>query len=246
MDRIDMRIADARTLRRARRHARRSGRCALWVHLPGLVDLSPATLSIVGDYVPFGISQALGQRAGGNSLDNTLRVASRAPDRVDPRRHPRARDRPRLRSRPRAPLDRGRHACSAPPASPPSCATGARARPNMDPRTDRRRRSTRMTVTQRWGITDPARRRPAEEHQRVVRGAGATSASPTCGRAETNAHDAFTPLTLAAVWAPSLRLGQADRARLHARSGAPRAVDRDPRRHRARARRRSASARRAT
>jgi acyl-CoA thioesterase-2 len=29
------------------------------------------------DYVPFGISQSLGHRAGGNSLDNTLRIASR-------------------------------------------------------------------------------------------------------------------------------------------------------------------------
>jgi len=29
--------------------------------------------------VPFGISQALGERAGGNSLDNTIRVARRVP-----------------------------------------------------------------------------------------------------------------------------------------------------------------------
>jgi acyl-CoA thioesterase len=33
----------------------------------------------MGDYVPFGIGQALGARAGGNSLDNTLRVASIVP-----------------------------------------------------------------------------------------------------------------------------------------------------------------------
>jgi acyl-CoA thioesterase len=41
--------------------------------------MSAAALAIVGDYVPFGIGQALGQRAGGQSLDNTLRVASRVP-----------------------------------------------------------------------------------------------------------------------------------------------------------------------
>ncbi len=41
--------------------------------------MSAAALAIVGDYVPFGISQALGQRAGGNSLDNTLRICSRTP-----------------------------------------------------------------------------------------------------------------------------------------------------------------------
>jgi len=77
MDRIDMRLADARTFDELD-GTPGSGRCALWVRLPGLLDLTPATLSIVGDYVPFGISQALGARAGGNSLDNTLRVASRA------------------------------------------------------------------------------------------------------------------------------------------------------------------------
>ena len=45
---------------------------------PGVLEMSAASLAIVGDYVPFGISQSLGHRAGGNSLDNTLRVASRA------------------------------------------------------------------------------------------------------------------------------------------------------------------------
>ena len=51
-----------------------SGRASVWVRIPGL-DISPSALAIVGDYVPFGISQSLGVRAGGNSLDNTLRVA---------------------------------------------------------------------------------------------------------------------------------------------------------------------------
>ena len=52
------------------------GRAALWVRIPDL-DMSAAALAIVGDYVPFGIGQALGERAGGGSLDNTLRVAHR-------------------------------------------------------------------------------------------------------------------------------------------------------------------------
>ena len=34
---------------------------------------------MIGDFVPYGIGQALGVRAGGNSLDNTLRVAHRVP-----------------------------------------------------------------------------------------------------------------------------------------------------------------------
>jgi acyl-CoA thioesterase len=45
-----------------------------------LLDLSSgAALAILGDYVPFGIGQALGRRAGGHSLDNTLRVAHLVP-----------------------------------------------------------------------------------------------------------------------------------------------------------------------
>ena len=41
--------------------------------------MSAAALAIIGDFVPSGIGQALGKRAGGNSLDNTLRVAHRVP-----------------------------------------------------------------------------------------------------------------------------------------------------------------------
>ena len=78
MDRTEMRMADARNFDDLE-GTPGTGRCALWVRLPGLLEVSPAALSIVGDYVPFGISQALGQRAGGNSLDNTLRVAHRVP-----------------------------------------------------------------------------------------------------------------------------------------------------------------------
>jgi acyl-CoA thioesterase len=56
-----------------------SGNASLWVRLPELLDMSAAALAIIGDFVPFGIGQALGRRAGGNSLDNTLRVAHRVP-----------------------------------------------------------------------------------------------------------------------------------------------------------------------
>jgi acyl-CoA thioesterase II len=55
------------------------GRSALWARLPEGLDISAAALGILGDYVPFGIGQALGARAGGNSLDNTLRVAKVVP-----------------------------------------------------------------------------------------------------------------------------------------------------------------------
>jgi acyl-CoA thioesterase II len=58
---------------------RGSGHAALWIRMPELLEMSAAALAIIGDFVPFGIGQALGKRAGGNSLDNTLRVAHRVP-----------------------------------------------------------------------------------------------------------------------------------------------------------------------
>jgi acyl-CoA thioesterase len=51
-----------------------NGRSALWVRNPWGRDAQAAALAIVGDYVPFGISQAGGMRARSNSLDNTLRM----------------------------------------------------------------------------------------------------------------------------------------------------------------------------
>ena len=55
-----------------------NGRSALWARVPGM-DCSSALLGLVGDYVPFGVGQALGQHAGGRSLDNTIRVARIVP-----------------------------------------------------------------------------------------------------------------------------------------------------------------------
>ena len=54
------------------------GRTAMWGRLPD-VEISSTTLAVLGDFVPSGIGQALGLRAGGNSLDNTLRVARIVP-----------------------------------------------------------------------------------------------------------------------------------------------------------------------
>jgi acyl-CoA thioesterase II len=75
-DRLETRIARGRSVDQLPGPPG-DGNSALWVRMPGLAEMSAAGLAIVGDFVPFGISQALGVRAGGNSLDNTLRVASR-------------------------------------------------------------------------------------------------------------------------------------------------------------------------
>jgi acyl-CoA thioesterase-2 len=56
------------------------GRTRLWARIPGVIDgVDAATLAILGDFVPMAVGQALGIRGGGNSLDNTLRVARLVP-----------------------------------------------------------------------------------------------------------------------------------------------------------------------
>jgi acyl-CoA thioesterase len=55
------------------------GHTALWARMPEVLDMSGAALAVLGDFVPFGIGQALGLAAGGNSLDNTIRVARLEP-----------------------------------------------------------------------------------------------------------------------------------------------------------------------
>jgi acyl-CoA thioesterase II len=55
------------------------GRCAIWARVPGHLEPSAATLAILGDLVPGGMGQAMGLRGGGNSLDNTIRVAKLVP-----------------------------------------------------------------------------------------------------------------------------------------------------------------------
>lgn len=56
-----------------------AGRSALWIRLPGGPRMtSSADLAIVGDHVPSGLSSALSGMVGGNSLDNSLRIARNA------------------------------------------------------------------------------------------------------------------------------------------------------------------------
>jgi acyl-CoA thioesterase len=74
-DRIESRLAAARGWDEIEGNPMPDGRSLLWSRMPEGLDLSSgASLAILGDYVPFGIGQALGRIGGGNSLDNTLRV----------------------------------------------------------------------------------------------------------------------------------------------------------------------------
>jgi acyl-CoA thioesterase II len=52
---------------------------AFWTRVPGHLEPSAATLAVIGDYVSGGVSQPLGVRTMGRSLDNTLRVARLVP-----------------------------------------------------------------------------------------------------------------------------------------------------------------------
>jgi acyl-CoA thioesterase-2 len=77
-DRLEMKLADARRWDELPGPLG-SGNCSLWVKLPDGLAPTAATLAIIGDFVPFGIGQALGRPTGSNSLDNTLRIAHVVP-----------------------------------------------------------------------------------------------------------------------------------------------------------------------
>jgi acyl-CoA thioesterase-2 len=77
---LDMRLAQGMTRRqllRGRPHEDSGGRAAFWVRMPGGRSVpTGADLAMVGDVVPSGFAAASGQPITGNSLDNTVRVAS--------------------------------------------------------------------------------------------------------------------------------------------------------------------------
>ncbi|THD63307.1 acyl-CoA thioesterase domain-containing protein [Phenylobacterium sp.] len=54
--------------------AEEDGRLLLWVRPRERFAIDSSMLAIIADHVPSGIGNALGQNAGGNSLDNTLRI----------------------------------------------------------------------------------------------------------------------------------------------------------------------------
>jgi acyl-CoA thioesterase-2 len=78
MTRLDVRLAAGLGWDELEGHPRPDGRSALWVRMPD-VDMSAGALAVLGDYVPFGISQSLGGWWPSNSLDNTLRVVRLEP-----------------------------------------------------------------------------------------------------------------------------------------------------------------------
>lgn len=56
------------------------GRSIMWARIPSVIDgVDAAALAVLGDFVPMAVGEALGIIGGGNSLDNTLRVAHLVP-----------------------------------------------------------------------------------------------------------------------------------------------------------------------
>lgn len=79
-ERLDARLADARRFEDLDGTPAPGGCSSLWVRIPELgshLGTTAAALAIVGDFVPFGVSQALGRPVGGTSLDNSLRLVHR-------------------------------------------------------------------------------------------------------------------------------------------------------------------------
>lgn len=79
MEALDMRIAKGRDLDELD-GTPSDGRTIMWVRIKSLVDgVDAPALGILGDFIPMATGQALGLRAGGNSLDNTIRIARLTP-----------------------------------------------------------------------------------------------------------------------------------------------------------------------
>ena len=189
----------------------------------------PPPLAVLGDYVPVGSARRSTSTITSNSLDNTLRRRHARADRVGAGRHP--------------------HRCSSPTGSvTASCylwaedgtlmATASqsaivrRARRAIGSRRPADRKGRPMS--QRYGMTIPFDSVPLHEQRDWIEELADLGYTDVWS-AEADGADAFTPLALASVWAPSLRLGTAIVPGLHPRSGHawPSASARSPRPRRA-------------
>jgi acyl-CoA thioesterase-2 len=78
-ERVEQRVVKGRTWEELD-GVKGDGQTILWARIPDVITgVDATTLAVLGDFVPSAIGQALGVRGGGNSLDNTLRVARLVP-----------------------------------------------------------------------------------------------------------------------------------------------------------------------
>ena len=72
--RMDIRVAKGRYGFDRAGAPEADGRLLLWIKPREHFEIDAPMLAIIADHVPSGIGNALGKNAGGNSLDNTLRI----------------------------------------------------------------------------------------------------------------------------------------------------------------------------
>ncbi|WP_293677612.1 acyl-CoA thioesterase II [uncultured Phenylobacterium sp.] len=77
--RLEVRIAQGRYGKDRQGNPAADGRTVLWARPRGDYVIDATMLAIMADLVPSGIGNALGKNAGGNSLDNTLRIRNVTP-----------------------------------------------------------------------------------------------------------------------------------------------------------------------
>jgi acyl-CoA thioesterase len=77
-DCVDMRVAKGKFGFHDIGASSDDGRSILWCRAPG-EEMSAALLAIIADFMPSGLGNVLGRRAGGNSLDNTIRIMNVTP-----------------------------------------------------------------------------------------------------------------------------------------------------------------------
>lgn len=79
--RVELRVACGRYGKPEDGRPSPDGRSALWIRTRDELETSTAVLAILADWMPSGLTNALGRWAGGNSLDNTIRVVEVVPTR---------------------------------------------------------------------------------------------------------------------------------------------------------------------
>jgi acyl-CoA thioesterase len=72
--RIEVRVAKGRYGQEPAGPGENDGRSLIWIRPRERFPIDSSMLAIMADFVPSGIAYALGRNAGGNSLDNTLRI----------------------------------------------------------------------------------------------------------------------------------------------------------------------------
>jgi acyl-CoA thioesterase len=72
--RIEVRAAKGRYGKDRLDNPEADGRSLLWIRPRERFEIDASMLAVMADFVPSGLGSALGQHAGGNSLDNTIRI----------------------------------------------------------------------------------------------------------------------------------------------------------------------------